>query len=231
MNAPLAQIHPHADDADLVRGIRQGNRVSFEQMIRKYNRRLYRLARATLRNDAEAEDALQEAYLQAYRSFEQFREASALGTWLSRLVLNECLGRLRRSSRRQNVVPMISADSETEVTERVMDEAIEKPETAMSRAQMRELIERHLDQIPEAFRIVFIMRSVEEMSAEETAACLNLPVATVRTRHFRARSLLREALAKELDLAERDVFDIGGSRCDKIVHAVMSRLPPDSPAR
>jgi RNA polymerase sigma-70 factor (ECF subfamily) len=89
---------------------------------------------------------------------------------------------------------------------------------------MRNLLERKLDELPEAFRTVFVLRCVEEMSVEETAQCLDIPEATVRSRQFRARSLLRESLAREIDLAERDVFEFGGPRCDRIVAAVLSRL-------
>lgn len=191
--------------------------------MRLYNRRLYRLARATMREDAEAEDALQEAYLTAYRSIAQFRGEAALGTWLSRLVLNECLGRLRRSARRQNVIPMIGTHHEIDLDAMIKHDA-ETPDQAAARTEMRQLLERKIDELPESFRIVFVLRSVEEMSVEETAQCLAIPEATVRSRHFRAKSLLREALAHELDLAERDVFEFGGAHCDRIVAAVMARV-------
>src|SRR3954454_2337991 len=96
---------PGEDDMQLVRRVAAGDRAAFELLMRRHNRRLYRLARATLRDDADAEDALQEAYLSAYRAIGEFRGESAVSTWLSRLVLNECLGRLRKTARRQNVVP------------------------------------------------------------------------------------------------------------------------------
>src|SRR5262249_42456720 len=159
---------------------------------------------ATLRDAAEAEDALQEAYLSAYRSIGRYRGEAALSTWLSRLVVNECLDRLRRQGRRDNIVPIVSASDDDE--QHIMSSADmpEAPEQALGRAQMRALIERKLDELPETFRVVFVLRCVEEMSVEETAQCLGIPEATVRTRQFRARSLLRESLARELDLAERD---------------------------
>src|SRR5215207_3544584 len=105
----------HDDDAALVRRVLDGEPAAFEQLMRLHNRRLFRLARATLRNDADAEDAVQEAYLLAFRKLDQFRGDAALATWLSRLVLNECMGRLRRSARRDNVVPMQSAPADTEL--------------------------------------------------------------------------------------------------------------------
>ncbi|MDR5806893.1 RNA polymerase sigma factor [Caballeronia sp. LZ019] len=211
------------DELAMARRIVAGDRAAFETMMRRHNRRLYRLARATLRNDAEAEDALQDAYLHAYRSMNQFRGDAQLFTWLSRLVLNECFARLRRSSRRQNVIPIVDAPDfiDHADTARTRDDA---PDEALARAQVRALLERKLDELPELFRVVFVLRSIEEMSVEETAQCLNIPEATVRSRHFRARSLLRESLAQAFDLAERDVFEFGGSRCDRIVANVLFKL-------
>jgi RNA polymerase sigma factor (sigma-70 family) len=193
--------------------------------MRRYNRRLYRIARAALSNDAEAEDALQEAYLLAYRCIGQFRGDSTLFTWLSRLLLNECFGRLRKETRRQNVIPMVSANTIAEDDIDVMTaHANDLPENAAARAELRALLERKLDALPEIFRMVFVLRSVEELSIEETAQCLGIPEATVRSRHFRAKGLLRESLAQEIDLAERGVFEFGGARCDRIVANVLARL-------
>lgn len=209
-----------------VESIGTGDRAAFEQLMRQYNRRLYRLARATLRDDAEAEDALQDAYLAAYRSIHQFRGDSALSTWLSRLVLNECFGRLRRGARRQKVIPMVSPTQEMDA---VAEPDTDAPDRLLARAQIRTLLERKLDDLPEAFRLVFVLRSVEELSVEETAHTLGIPEATVRSRYFRAKGLLREALAQEIDLAERDVFEFGGQHCDRVVARVLAKLDSDKP--
>ena len=211
------------DEASLVARIVRGDPAAFETLMRRHNRRLYRLARATLKSGKDAEDALQDAYLQAWRGMCGFRGESSLSTWLSRLVLNECFARLRRDSRRQNVIPMIPADAEPELG-RVVDESSDRPEQALARLQLRSLLESKLDQLPDDYRVVFVLRSVEEMSVEDAARTLEIPEATVRSRHFRARSLLRESLAQEIDLAERDVFEFGGEHCDRVVAAVMSRL-------
>ena len=226
MNESVAvpEWRPEDDDAALARRVVGGDRSAFEQLMRRYNRRLYRLARATLRDDAEAEDALQEAYLAAFRKMNQFRGDAALGTWLSRLVLNECLGRLRRSARRSNVVPMVTPPADQDLDAMAISDT-EAPDKAAVRREMRALLERKLDELPEAFRTVFVLRCVEELSVEETAACLGLPEATVRSRHVRARGMLRESLALEIDLAERDLFEFGGLRCDGIVDKVLRRLP------
>jgi RNA polymerase sigma factor (sigma-70 family) len=226
MNA-LAQPLELCGDEDLVRRVVGGDRSAFEPLMRRHNRRLFRLARATLRNDAEAEDALQEAYFTAYRRLHQYRGEAALETWLSRVVLNECLARRRRATRRENVAPIFSpADQES--LDQMAESTLERPDEAAVRAEMRSVLERRIDALPEPFRVVFVLRCVEDLTVEETAACLGLPEATVRTRHFRARSLLRESLARELDLAERDVFEFAGARCDRIVAGVMARLRPDT---
>jgi RNA polymerase sigma-70 factor (ECF subfamily) len=212
------------DDLSIARRVVAGDRAAFELLMRRHNRRLYRLARATLRNDAEAEDALQDAYLHAYRSMSQFRGDAQLSTWLSRLVLNECFARIRRSARRQNVIPIVDAPDWVEQAEAMTSHDGSAPDDALARSQVRALLERKLDALPELFRIVFVLRSIEEMTVEETAQCLNIPEATVRSRHFRARGMLRESLAQAFDLAERDVFEFGGARCDRIVERVLSKL-------
>jgi len=213
------------DDAALVRRVAAKDRSAFESLMRRYNRRLFRLARATLRNPTEAEDALQEAYVRAYRSIGEFRGESSLLTWLSRLVINECLERLRRSARRQNIIPMVSSNTDVDLNAMRADDTV-SPEYSLARSQLRGMLEHKLDQLPESFRLVFICRSVEEMSVEETAQTLGIPEATVRSRHFRAKSLLRESLAQELDLAERDVFCFGGAACDRVVAGTLARLGP-----
>jgi RNA polymerase sigma-70 factor (ECF subfamily) len=211
------------DDAALVRRIAGGERQAFAVLMRRYNRRLYRLARAVLRDAAEAEDALQEAYLSAYRSMPQFRADASVCTWLSRLVLNECLGRMRRNTRRQNVIPIVSATAEAQM-DGTPDDDRHRPDQALARGQLRAILERKLDALPDSFRAVFVLRSVEELSVEETAQCLGITEATVRSRHFRARSLLREGLAQDIDLAERDLFDFGGSHCDGVIARVLQRV-------
>lgn len=224
MTTDIAPTVPtEEDDLSIARRIAAGDHVAFERLMRRYNRRLYRLARAVLKDSAEADDVLQDAYLSAYRSLPQFRGDAALSTWLSRLVLNECSGRLRRYHRRQNVIPMVSSTNRPEV-DAVAAQESELPEQATGRAQLRDLLEHKLDELPETFRLVFVMRSVEELSVQDTAQILGIPEDTVRSRHFRARTLLRESLAQDIDLAERDLFEFGGGQCDGVVARVFARL-------
>lgn len=209
------------DEATLVQRVSNGDRAAFEVLMRRYNRLLYRLARASLHDDSEAKDAVQDAYINAFRSIGQFRGESRLSTWLSRLVLNECLARQRRSKRRENVIPIVSSDPKTLAS--IADDS-DLPDKVAAQAQMRAVLECKVSELPEIFRVVFVLRSVEELSVEETAQCLGLTEETVRSRHFRAKSLLRESLAKELDLAERDLFEFGGMHCDDMIAAVLGRL-------
>jgi RNA polymerase sigma factor (sigma-70 family) len=215
----FASVH----DRSMANGIAGGDAAAFECLMRQYNRRLYRLARATLRDRTEAQDALQDAYISAFESMASFRGDASLGTWLSRLVLNECFARMRRNGRRENVIPMVSASRHVESTQMIVDESA-SPDNALGRLQIRDLLERKVDELPENYRIVFVLRSVEELSVEETAGTLGIPEETVRSRHFRAKSMLRESLAQELDLAEADLFEFGGDQCDRVVAAVVARI-------
>jgi RNA polymerase sigma factor (sigma-70 family) len=217
-----------SDDLALAGRIAAGDRGALELLMRRYNRRLYKLARATLRDAAEAEDALQDAYLLAYRKIAQFNGESSLSTWLSRLVLNECYGRMRKEKRRQEIVPTVSADGLGEYEVNAVNDIASEPDQSLARAQIRALLEHRLDQLPEEFRTVFVMRSVEEMSVEETAQCLGIAQATVRSRHFRARSLLRASLHETLGRLEHDIFDFGGRACDRVVASVLARLSRDA---
>jgi RNA polymerase sigma-70 factor (ECF subfamily) len=222
----LPQQELRADDAALAASVASGDPAAFELLMRRHNRRLYRLARATLRDDADAEDALQETYLRAIKAIGRFRGESSLATWLSRLLLHECLDRLRREGRRRDIAQMVSTDADEHVEHESMNDRSPHgtPHDLAERAEVRALLERKLDELPEAFRTVFVLRGVEEMDVSEVAQCLGIPEATVRSRFFRARSLLRGSLARDFDLAERDVFAFGGAHCDRVVATVLRRL-------
>ena len=213
-------------DCEIAHRIATGDNDELHRLMRHYNQLLYRTARSILRDDVEAEDAVQEAYLLAYQAMGQFRGEAKLSTWLVRIVVNEALGRLRKRSRRGELIRLssasdpISEDGELNVT----DMSPEQPEGAAIRAEMRRLIESKIDQLPDAFRTVFVLRAVEEMTAEEAGLCLGIPAATVRTRYFRANRLLRESLAAEIDFSTQDAFRFDGERCDRIVAGVLNRL-------
>jgi RNA polymerase sigma-70 factor, ECF subfamily len=226
MTKPLPRTGLSDDlaDVELARRVAAGDPTAFEAMMRRYNRALFRTARAILRDDAEAEDALQEAYLRVYRTMDSFRGEARLSTWLARIVANEALMRLRKQARRSAIVPLqagIDIETLNETSEPIMANA---PEESARRAEMRKLLEQRIDALPGAYRSVFMLRAVEEYSVEETASILQIPQATVRSRFHRARSLLREGLASEVDTACEGVFGFAGERCDRVVARVMERL-------
>ena len=199
-----------------------GPEAAFEAVMRQHNGRLFRVARAILKDDSDAEDALQDAYLEAYKHMADFRGDAQLSTWLTRIVVNQALMRLRRERRHRVVVPFEQQDEHEQVE--VADEKAEPPSSAALRAEVRQLLEQRIDELPVAFRTVFVMREVEDMTVDETAECLGIPAATVRTRLFRARALLRAALARDIDTATVDVFGFAGARCDRIVAGVLARI-------
>jgi len=199
--------------------------VSFEALMRRYNPRLFRVARSILKDEAEAEDVLQEAYVQAYRHMAGFRGEAEMGTWLTRIVINQALMQLRKRKRERIVVPFGNREPDQNVQEEdVADPRAESPSDSTLRAEVRKVIERRIDELPAAFRTVFIMREVEEMTVHETAECLGIPEATVRTRLFRARAMLRDSLERDMDTAKAGVFAFAGARCDRIVAAVLARI-------
>ena len=194
--------------------------AAFAELMRRHNRLLYRTARAILRDDAEAEDAVQEAYLKVYGSLDQFRGDAKLSTWLVRIVANEALARVRKSGRRAEIAPIVTDEG----CNGVPDAKHEGPESRAERGELRRLLEAQIDALPDAYRSVFVLRALEELSVEETAQALGIPEATVRTRFFRARSELREALSATIDFRSEDAFAFAGERCARILAAVMGRL-------
>ena len=214
---------PPSTDAELLHRIHAGDKTAMELLMRRYNRTLYRTARAILRDDAEAEDAVQEAYLQAFRALDSFRGESSLSTWLVRIAANQALMRRRRQVRQAEVLP-IDHDNGEFLMEKIAAAADGEPEREAMNAQLRRILEQRIDALPEAYRAVFMMRGVEEMSVEETAKALDVPEATVRTRFFRARALLRASLEHEVEHTMAGVFAFAGARCDRIVAAVMVRM-------
>ena len=222
----LPRAQDLATDAQLAGRAAKGDAPAFECIMRRHNQLLFRTARSILKNDEEAEDALQEAYLRAWNALGSFRDDARLSTWLTRIVINESLGRLRLR-RSAQVIPLDSAILAAEQLEQeswMTDDPDRQPDRMAMRAEMRQLMERRIDRLPDAYRTVFMMRAVEELSIGEIALALQVPEATVRTRFFRARSLLREGLSRDVDLAVGDAFSFAGARCDRIVAKVLAKL-------
>jgi len=208
-------------DLDIVARVVIGDAGAFAELMRRYNRKLYRTARAMTGDNGEAEDIVQEAWTRAYAHIADFRNESAISTWLVRIVLNEALGRKRRAK------PTVALD---ETNEHQMSSVImlpscgANPESCMSRTQVRHLLERAIDTLPLDFRTVLVLRSVEEMSGAEVAQQLEIPEATVKTRLHRARALMRQELEKNFLIALSDVFPFDGARCQELSNRVMARI-------
>jgi RNA polymerase sigma-70 factor (ECF subfamily) len=223
--AGSAAFPEDAPDILLVAHAVSGDTFAFERIMRRYNRLLFRTARSIMKNDGETEDVLQEAYLRAWGALSGFRADAKLSTWLVRIVVNEALGRKRKQSARIIALDTAMISPELQPDERMEDDPDGRPERMAMRAEMRRLMESHIDALPDAYRTVFMLRAVEELDVDEVAAVLQLPAATVRSRFFRARGLLRESLARNVDVATGDAFSFAGERCDRIVAAVLARLP------
>lgn len=224
LKAVSAQVDESSHDAALVSQAIAGNDAAFALIMRRYNRLLYRCVRSILKNDDDTQDAVQDAYLGAWRALATFRADARLSTWLVRIAVNEALGRLRR--RGGQVVPLTPFMDTDGVTpeQQMQANPDDQPEHSAMRTQLRRQIEARIDTLPDQFRTVFMLRGVEELNVEEVAAALDIPEATVRSRFFRARGILREGLARDIDMAVGDAFSFAGPRCDKIVAGVLARM-------
>ena len=193
-------------------------------ITQRYNQRLYRMARSILKNDTEAEDAVQEAYIRAFTHLETFRCDSSLSTWLSRIVINEALGRLRG----QRPTVDIDAFEEPRVAADIIPFPLaakpDDPERTMAQRQLLQLVEQATDNLPDVYRMVFTARVIEGMSVEDTAEVLGLKPETVKTRLHRARRLVREQLDKQSGPVLRDACPFAGKRCERMTETVMRRL-------
>ncbi|HEX8953557.1 MAG TPA: RNA polymerase sigma factor [Polyangia bacterium] len=208
-------------DEDVVARVRGGDTAVFEILMRRYNQRLFRAARAILRDDADAEDAVQQAYLAAYAHLDQFAGAARFSTWLTRIAIREALGKLRSRKRRGE----IALDGEQEET-MMKDEPDESPEQYADRRELVGILEAAVDGLPEIYRVVFMMREVEQLSTSECAEVLELSEEAVKVRLHRARAMLRDGLFAKMDTSLARSFPFLGARCDRIVAAVMAQLPP-----
>jgi RNA polymerase sigma-70 factor, ECF subfamily len=214
---------PLQDEDALIAGALSRDRDAIAALTTRYNRRLFRIARSILRNDDDAEDALQAAYLRAFANLSTFRHESSLGTWLTRIVVNVALGQVR--GRR----PAIAFD-EADISSRLDSvvafplAASADPERSIAQRQIGAMLERAIDDLPDSFRTVLVARVLEEMSIEETAAALGITPQTVKTRLHRARRLLREALERQVGSVLLNAFPFDGWRCRRMTALVLRSL-------
>jgi RNA polymerase sigma-70 factor (ECF subfamily) len=221
MHTPQPSTPVHVDgpsgglaDAEVVARVLGGNAELYEVVMRRYNRMLFRLARSVVRDDDEARDVVQAAYVSAYYHLSEFRGPGGFRSWLARITINEAYARTRRAA------PVVDPDQV--LTLPAWDAA--EPESAMIGNDLLRILQGAIDRLPEEFRSVFMLRGVEQLTIAETAELLDLKTATVKTRFHRARRLLQEALNRKLDNAARDTFRFDGPRCDAVVAAVFQRL-------
>lgn len=216
-------MQPATREEDEVGRARARDEAAIREIIRRHNRRLYRIARSILRDDSEAEDVLQETYIKAFTHLSGFRGDSSLDTWLCRIAINEALGRLRR---RRPMTDLSAVEENRETAEIIPlhGEAHVDPERRVAQHEIRRLLEEAIDRLPEEFRVVLIARAVEDMSIEEAATVLGLNPETVKTRLHRARHRLREMLEARVGPVLQDVFPFEDPRCVRIAETVVARL-------
>lgn len=212
-------------DETLIARIRAGDKGAYEIILRRYNRRLFRVTRSILRDDDDAQDAMQEAYVRAFTNLGDYRTPGNFGAWLTRIAVNEALMKKRRDKRFSPRDAAQLHDEDDAVAEERAPGA--GTEDLAANGELRHLIEAAVDRLPENFRTVFVLRAIEQLSIEETATCLDIPAATVKTRFHRARGLMQQALTHYIDAAGHSAFDFAGPRCDRMVAAVLTRLIRD----
>ena len=224
-HAQTCQTAPaRADDSELVRRAMARDEAAVRAIMQANNRRLYRLARGILRNDGEAEDVVQETYFRAFTHLESFRGDSSLATWLSRIAMNEALGRLRRQRPNVDIDRLAPGALEAQIIQFPLSAAVEDPEKSIAQREIQHVVEHAIDELPEAFRIVFITRVIEGMNVEETAEILDIKPETVKTRLHRARAMLRDNVEKKIGPVVMEAFPFAGRRCERLTEAVLKRL-------
>jgi RNA polymerase sigma-70 factor, ECF subfamily len=210
-------------EGTLVAQLRQGKPAAFAALMQQNNQKLWRIARGILRDESEAEEAVQEAYLSAFSHIDDFRGEARLSTWLARIVVNEALkirGRRQAMVDIDDVADTLPIDHPGSITRPTGP----GPEHAAAHREIRRLIEDAVNSLPPPFRLVFMMRIVERMSIEETAAALGIPQATVKTRLHRANQQLRQSLGAEFATVFDGSFPFLGARCERMTRSVLARL-------
>jgi RNA polymerase sigma-70 factor, ECF subfamily len=208
-------------DEELVKLIRKGETALYEILMRRYNQRIYRIVRTILRNDTEAEDVMQEAYVRAYQHLDDFAGQAKFSTWLTKIAIHEAIARVRRFSNSgdRDSPTCTNSDLENAIRSNERD-----PETQAYDRELRSVLENAIDALPDAYRYVFVLRVVEGLDINETAAALEIGVETVKTRLHRGRAMLREKLERRAGIVAPHVFPFHARRCDRVVAAVFQKI-------
>jgi len=212
---------PEQSDAEVIQQVLDGNTALFELLMRRYNERVYRAARAIVRNDQEAEDVLQQAYVNAYTHLRQFNGAAQFSTWLTRIAINESLARVRRQGRYEAF-----DDERSDVEPFIYRNPTENPERQAFTSELRELLEWAIDTLPDGMREVFVLRDVEGLSTSEVAECLGVTEDVVKTRLSRGRAALRRVMLERTGATTPEAFRFYRPRCDRVVAQVLARIAP-----
>ena len=210
-------------DSEIVKRVRAGDRALFEVLMRRHNQRVYRAARAIVKDEAEAEDVMQQAYLNAFTHLRQFEERSQFSTWLTRITVNEALARRHKLRTAQSLTGHL--EGEQGIRMDTMQSPEPDPERQTFARELHSVLEDAVDSLPETYRAVFMLRDIEGMSTAETAAGLGLGDEAVKTRLHRARAMVRQTVATRLGAASPQAFLFPATRCDRVVAAVLARLP------
>ena len=215
---PLPRPPPPPDtDEEIVTRVLAGERALYRTLVRRHNQKLYRAVRAVLRHDGEAEDVVQHTWVAAFRQLASFRAEARFSTWLLRIGVNEAVGRLRARKRHGELVLVDEGDASMPRNDRT-------PEDEAASSELARLLEQRIDELPDLYRVVFVLRDVEELDTRETAVCLGLTEETVRVRLHRARHQLQESLTRNLGTAASETFRFDGARCDRIAALVDAAL-------
>jgi RNA polymerase sigma-70 factor (ECF subfamily) len=220
VSAPGQAAPVEVTDEQAVARLRAGDQGYFELLMRRHNRRVYRAARAILKRDDEAEDVMQDAYVRAYEHLADFRGDASFGTWVARIAVHEALARVRREQRFRPPAPAIEEANE------VLPEPKRNPEQLVNDQELRAVLEKAIDALPDDFRAVFVLRAVEQMSGAETAECLGIPEETVKTRLHRAKHRLQDLVVRSMDANWEHTHEFHLSRCDRVVTGVLARVGP-----
>jgi len=208
-------------DEEVVRRVLEGETALFEVIMRRYNQRLYRVSRVVLRDDSEAEDVMQDAYVRAYEHLDQFEGRAAFSTWLTRIALHEALARKRRRKPIQELDAMQEMKGDSMP---ILKSSKPDPEAETAQAQVRQLLEGAIQSLPEPYRVIVVLREVEEMDVAETAETLGVSESVVKTRLHRAHAMLRRELHSRARGRVTDLYAFHAPRCDRVVKAVFERI-------
>ena len=223
-SSAVAMENHYQSDTETIQQVLEGNTAMFELLMRRYNERVYRAARSIVRDEQEAEDVMQQAYVNAFTHLRQFTGSAQFSTWLTRIAINEALARVRRQGRYE------ALDDHSTVEPLMSTNAAPSPERQAFAGELRGLLESAIDALPDGMREVFVLREVEELSTSEVAECLGVSEDVVKTRLSRGRATLRQLLMERTGATAPEAFRFHRPRCDRVVSQVLARIAGQPPS-